>query len=245
MKEKEHDHTAEPRKGISRRKFLKGVGVGGGVLGTGILTGSLLPEADAARQAPAAKVFGPTAVSIELTVNGQRRSLKLEPRVTLLEALRDRLELTGAKRVCDRTSCGACTVIMDGSPVYSCSVLAIEAQGKTIQTVESLATGDTLHPVQEAFVENDAQQCGFCTPGFVMATKALLDKHPNPTAEQLRLGLGGNLCRCGTYVGMRRAVMQASQNMKGRGSQGAPQATPRRLGTPQIRHSRHGGQPHA
>ena len=228
MKDNEHDNRAEPKKGISRRKFLKGVGVGGGVLGTGILTGSLIPEAEAAQQSPAAKVFGPAAVPLELTVNGQKRSLKVEPRVTLLEALRDHLDLTGAKKVCDRTSCGACTVILDGSPVYSCTVLAIEAQGKTIQTVESLATADGLHPIQAAFVENDAQQCGFCTPGFVMATKALLDKNPSPTPEQIRLGLGGNLWRCGTYAGMRRAVMQASQSMKGRGAQ-----------------SRRGGQPNA
>jgi len=237
LKDDQHDQKAEPKPGISRRKFLKGVGAGGGVLGTGLLTGPLLSEANAARQGPAgksfgsAKRFGPDAVPIELTVNGQRRALKLEPRVTLLEALRDSLDLTGAKRVCDRTSCGACTVILDGSPVYSCSVLAIEAQGKAIQSVESLATGDTLHPVQAAFVENDAQQCGFCTPGFVMATKALLDKHPNPTPEQLRLGLGGNLCRCGTYAGIRRAVLQASQSTKGRSSQ--------------VHHSRQGGQHHA
>lgn len=216
--------------GISRRKFLKGVGVGGGMLGSGVLGGSLIPEAHAA-QAPATKVLGPAAVAMELNINGKRWPVKLEPRVTLLEALRDHLELTGAKKVCDRTSCGACTVILDGSPVYSCSVFAIEAQGKTIQTVESLASGDTLHPVQAAFVENDAQQCGFCTPGFVMATKALLDKHPNPTPEQIRLGLGGNLCRCGTYVGMRRAVMQAAQNTKTR--------------APQAGHRRTGGHPHA
>ena len=200
------------RKGISRRKFLKGVGVGGSVLGTGILTESLLPEGHAARQSPAAKVLGPSAVPVDLMINGQRQSLKLEPRVTLLEALRDRLELTGAKKVCDRTSCGACTVILDGLPVYSCSVLAIEAQGKTIQTVEGLAGSNGLHPLQAAIVENDAQQCGFCTPGFVMAAKALLDKHPNPTAEEVRMGLGGNLCRCGTYVGMRKAVMQAASS---------------------------------
>jgi xanthine dehydrogenase YagT iron-sulfur-binding subunit len=229
------ERNASSNPGISRRKFLKGVGVGGGMLGSGVLSGSLLPDASAA-QAPAAKIYGPSAVSIELNVNGKQWPLKLEPRVTLLEALRDHLELTGAKRVCDRTSCGACTVILDGSPVYSCSVFAIEAQGKTIQTVESLASGDTLHPIQAAFVENDAQQCGFCTPGFVMATKALLDKYPNPTPEQMRLGLGGNLCRCGTYIGMRRAVLQAAQQMKARSPQ-----TPKRSGS----HHPAGGRRHA
>ncbi|MBI2818153.1 MAG: (2Fe-2S)-binding protein [Acidobacteria bacterium] len=212
LADKRKDKAEETTKaGISRRKFLKGVGVGGGMLGSGVLSGSLLQDGHGA-QAAATKVLGPGAVAIELNVNGKRWPLTLEPRVTLLEALRDHLELTGAKKVCDRASCGACTVILDGSPVYSCSVFAIEAQGKTIQTVESLADGDTLHPVQAAFVENDAQQCGFCTPGFVMATKALLDKYPNPTAEQMRLALGGNLCRCGTYVGIRQAVMQAAQN---------------------------------
>ena len=210
MKEDEKKPTKPPSpRGMSRRKFLKGVGVGSSVLGTGILGGPLLPEAEA--QAASAKVFGPSAVPIELTINGQRRSLRLEPRVTLLEALRDQLELTGAKRVCDRASCGACTVILNDLAVYSCSVLAIEAQGKNIQTVEGLARGSELHAVQAAFVENDAQQCGFCTSGFVMSVKAFLDKHPNPTPEQVRLGLGGNLCRCGTYAGIRKAVMDAAK----------------------------------
>src|SRR5262249_735807 len=152
-------------------------------------------------------------VAIDLTINGQRKSVKIEPRVTLLEALRDTLDYTGCKKVCDRATCGACTVILDGSPVYSCSVFAIEAQGKSIQTVEGLGGADGLHPIQAAFVENDAQQCGFCTSGFVMAIKALLDKHPNPTAAEMRMGLGGNLCRCGTYVGMRKAVTQAAADI--------------------------------
>lgn len=105
-------------------------------------------------------------------------------------------------------------MIIDGKPVYGCTVLAIEAQGKKIETVESLAKGDTLHPVQQAFWDNDAQQCGFCTPGFVMACKALLDKHPSPTEEQIEMGVGGNLCRCGTYHGIKGAIAQASANLK-------------------------------
>jgi xanthine dehydrogenase YagT iron-sulfur-binding subunit len=133
----------------------------------------------------------------------------------LLEALRNELDLTGAKRVCDRATCGACTVIMDGKPVYSCTVLAIEAQGKPITTVEGLMQGDNLHPIQQAFVDNDAQQCGYCTPGFVVACKAFLDKNPNPTPEQVQEGLGGNLCRCGTYMGVRAAVLQAAAAQKG------------------------------
>jgi xanthine dehydrogenase YagT iron-sulfur-binding subunit len=143
------------------------------------------------------------------------KALDVEPRVTLLDALRNELDITGAKRVCDRTTCGACTVIMDGKSVYSCSVLAIDAQGKEITTVEGLAKDAQLHPVQQAFVDNDGQQCGYCTPGFVVACKAFLDKNPNPTIEQVRKGLGGNLCRCGTYVGVTHAVLQAAKKMKG------------------------------
>ena len=154
-------------------------------------------------------------MAMELTVNGQKRSLELEPRVTLLEALRDSIELTGAKKVCDRAACGACTVILDGRAVYSCSVLAIEAQGKNIQTVEGLAQGGALHPIQAAFVENDAQQCGFCTSGMVMAAKACIDKHPNPTADEIRMSMGGNLCRCGTYVGVAKAIRDAAGKRPG------------------------------
>jgi aerobic-type carbon monoxide dehydrogenase small subunit (CoxS/CutS family) len=129
--------------------------------------------------------------------------------------LRDRLDLTGAKKVCDRGTCGACTVVLDGKAVYSCTMLAIEGQGHEILTIEGLAPEGELHPVSAAFVENDAQQCGFCTPGFVMACKAFLDKNPNPTEEQVKHGLGGNLCRCGTYIGVRAAVRDAAARMKG------------------------------
>jgi len=135
--------------------------------------------------------------------------------VTLLDALRDHPELTGAKKVCDRGNCGSCTVILDGKAVYACSVLAIEAQGKAVETIEGLATGQRLHPVSAAFVRNDAQQCGYCTPGFVMAAKSFLDRSPNPTMDQVLEGLGGNLCRCGTYMGIRRAVLEAAKEMRG------------------------------
>jgi xanthine dehydrogenase YagT iron-sulfur-binding subunit len=188
--------------GVSRRGFIGGIGTG--ALATGALT-------ETAQAAPA-DVVGPGAVPITLTINGKPAKLEVEPRVTLLDALRDRLDLTGAKKVCDRGTCGACTVLMDGKAVYACSVLAIEAQGKQIQTIESLGTNN---PVVRAFVDNDAQQCGFCTPGFVMATTAFLKTNPNPTYEQVKDGLGGNLCRCGTYVGVRKAVLQASKEMKG------------------------------
>jgi xanthine dehydrogenase YagT iron-sulfur-binding subunit len=194
----------KPTASVSRRGFIRGVGIGSAV-GTGILH----PEAEAA--AAAASVAGPGAVPITLQINGKPVNLTVEPRVTLLDALRDRLDMTGAKKVCDRGNCGACTVIMAGKVVYACSVLAIDAQGKAIQTIEGLSTGDRLHPVETAFVNNDAQQCGFCTPGFVMAAKGFLDRNPNPSYEQVKAGLSGNLCRCGTYVGLRKALLEAAK----------------------------------
>jgi xanthine dehydrogenase YagT iron-sulfur-binding subunit len=203
------DHPEEGPGSVSRRGFLRGAGA---VLSSGIVAGA---EALQAANKEAAKVVGPGKVSLTLKINGMNKALDVEPRVTLLDALRNELDITGAKRVCDRTTCGACTVIMDGKSVYSCSVLAIDAQGKEITTVEGLAKDAQLHPVQQAFVDNDGQQCGYCTPGFVVACKAFLDKNPNPTIEQVRKGLGGNLCRCGTYVGVTHAVLQAAKKMKG------------------------------
>jgi len=193
---------------VSRRDFLRGTGA---VISAGIVASAEVLEASSA----GTKIVGPDKVSVTLRINGAAKSLSLEPRVTLLEALRNELELTGAKKVCDRSTCGACTVIINGKAAYSCTVLALEAQGKEITTVEGLAQGGKLHPVQQAFVDNDAQQCGYCTPGFVMACKAFLDKHPAPSLDQIRKGLGGNLCRCGTYVGVTHAVQQASKQMKG------------------------------
>jgi xanthine dehydrogenase YagT iron-sulfur-binding subunit len=190
--------------GLSRRTFLKASGIS---LSVPLVMGYRVIKVSGAE----VKIYGPGKVALNLSINGKSYNAQVEPRVTLLEALRNELDLTGAKRVCDRATCGACTMIVDGKPVYSCSVLAIEAQGKTITTVEGLMQGETLHPVQQAFVDNDAQQCGFCTPGFVVASKAFLDKNPNPTPAQIQKGLGGNLCRCGTYMGVRAAVAQAAQ----------------------------------
>ncbi|HKD78971.1 MAG TPA: (2Fe-2S)-binding protein [Candidatus Angelobacter sp.] len=190
--------------GVSRRDFLKISGVGAAVPLVSHVSALALAEDQAGIQ-------GPGKVPVSLTVNGKKLNAQLEPRVTLLDALRDQFDLTGAKRVCDRGTCGACTVLLDGKAVYSCSVLAIDAQNHEITTVEGLGEPVRLHPIQQAFVDNDAQQCGFCTPGFVVATKAFLDSHPNPTLEQIKHGLGGNFCRCGTYAGMRAAVMQAAK----------------------------------
>jgi aerobic-type carbon monoxide dehydrogenase small subunit (CoxS/CutS family) len=150
-----------------------------------------------------------------LKVNGKIHTLTVEPRVTLLDALRVNLDYTGAKKVCDRAVCGTCTVIMGGKAVYACALLAVDAQGKDIVTIEGLSTPGKLHPIQQAFIEHDATQCGFCTSGFVVACKAFLDKNPNPTMEQIEEGLAGNLCRCGTYTGIRQAVLTAAKTMKG------------------------------
>lgn len=199
-----------PSSGFSRRDFLRG-GTLGAVSG-GLLSRGLVPKKVSAA---GPELLGPGPVPFKLEINGRLRELNLAPRVTLLDALRDHLDLTGAKKVCDRTSCGACTVLVDGKPVYACTVLAIEAQGKAIQTVEGLGSVDELHPIQAAFVDNDAQQCGFCTPGFVMAAKALLDRKPDPTLEDIHEGLGGNICRCGTYAGLRKAVLQVAGAGKG------------------------------
>jgi len=198
------DEVKEKGSGLSRRSFLKVSGIS---LSVPLVMGHRVIKVAGAD----VKMYGPGKVPLALTVNGKKYAAEVEPRVTLLEALRGDLDLTGSKRVCDRGTCGACTVIVDGKPAYSCSILAIEAQGKAVTTVEGLMQGDKLHPVQQAFIDNDAQQCGFCTPGFVVACKAFLDKNPNPTPEQVRHGLGGNICRCGTYVGIRAAVLQAAK----------------------------------
>jgi xanthine dehydrogenase YagT iron-sulfur-binding subunit len=189
--------------GVSRRDFLKISGVSAAVP---LLAQAAIFTADAEEVA----TQGPGKVPITLNINGKQHRASLEPRVTLLDALRDQFELTGAKRVCDRGTCGACTVLLDGKAAYSCSVLAIDAQTRAITTVEGLGEPGNLHPIQQAFVDHDGQQCGFCTPGFVVACKAFLDQHPNPTPEQIKHGLGGNFCRCGTYAGIKAAVMQAA-----------------------------------
>jgi xanthine dehydrogenase YagT iron-sulfur-binding subunit len=190
--------------GFTRRGFLKTVGAGG-------MAAGVLSQAPAVEGQAATTGVGPGPVPVTLTINGQTHRLDIEPRVTLLDALRTRLNITGVKRVCDRGSCGACTMIVDGRTVYACSTLAIEMQGKKIRTVESFTQGTVLHPVQQAFCDRDGLMCGFCTPGFVTSAVALLEKTPNPTREQASRALDGNICRCGTYV----RVLEAALNTKG------------------------------
>jgi xanthine dehydrogenase YagT iron-sulfur-binding subunit len=190
----------DPSSGVTRRDFMKISGIG---VAVPLVLGPKMVEAAGEEVA----VHGPGKVPITLNVNGKNLMAQLEPRVTLLDALRDNFNLTGAKRVCDRGACGACTVLMDGKTVYACAVLAIEAQDAKITTIEGLTQGDALTPVMQAFVDHDAQQCGFCTPGFLVATTHFLESHPNPTKEDIRRGLSGNYCRCGTYDGIRAVAL--------------------------------------
>ena len=196
----------DDRFSVSRRDFLKSAGLGG--VATAVTSGA---GAVVEAQTSGPRIIGPGEVPVTLTVNGKPLELRIEPRVTLLDALRNRADLTGNKRVCDRGSCGACTMIVDGRTVYACSTLAIEVQGKKIRSVDGLADNGTLHPVQQAFCDKDALMCGFCTPGFVMASVGLLEQHPNPTPEQIKKGLDGNICRCGTFS----RIFEAVSSVKG------------------------------
>jgi xanthine dehydrogenase YagT iron-sulfur-binding subunit len=198
-----HDDKPANHVNVSRRAFLKSTGVVG-------LAATVISPADTAAQAGPAAV-GPGDVPVGLTVNGRQVNLMIEPRTTLLDALRNRADLTGNKRGCDRGACGACTMLVDGRAVYACSTLAIECQGKPIRNVDGLANGTTRHPVQQAFVDKDALMCGFCTPGFIMASVALLEKHPSPTDDQIKRGLDGNICRCGTFS----RIFEAVSSVKG------------------------------
>ena len=191
--------------GLSRRDFLRGSGAAAAA--TALTATPLpLPQATAAPADQSPVAMGPAPVKLTLNVNGTDMITNVEPRVTLLDALRNYLDVTGCKRVCDRGTCGACTVLLDGKPVYSCSMLALEAQNKQIRTAESLVQGDKLDAVPAAFARFDAQQCGFCTPGFVVAMKAVLEQNPKATPAEVEKGLAGNICRCGTYEQMRDAI---------------------------------------
>lgn len=189
---------------LSRRGFLKGLGIG--TAGVALSGAAGLP----ARAEPGPPGEGESQRDLDLTVNGTAHALRVEPRRTLAAVLREDLGLTGTKISCDRASCGACTVLLDGEAVYSCHLLALQARGKSVQTIEGLAEGEVLHPLQEAFIECDATQCGFCTPGMIMAIQGVLAKDPRPTREAMIHGISGNLCRCGAYNHILDAAMKVA-----------------------------------
>lgn len=150
---------------------------------------------------------------VALTVNGKKIEADIDSRMTLAEFLREELDLTGTKVGCNHGECGSCTVILDGNPVLSCTVVGVEAAGREVLTIERLADGEKLHPIQETFVEHDALQCGYCAPGMIMSIKALLDRNPNPTEDDVRKAIDGNFCRCGSYPNIIKATIEASQKI--------------------------------
>ena len=203
--------TKQEKKALSRRAFLKGAGVttaGTVAMGAGLLSFTA-PEAPVKTA-----VMGPGETKLQLDINGRSETIWVEPRTTLADALRNELDLTGTKVVCDRGSCSACTVWIDDKPICSCMTLAVEAEGQKITTVEGLAKDGVLHPVQEAFIEHDAAMCGFCTPGMVMSSAALLERNANPTLDDVKLATSGNFCRCGTHPKVFDATLAAAKKMK-------------------------------
>jgi aerobic-type carbon monoxide dehydrogenase small subunit (CoxS/CutS family) len=207
----QQDDGSDEGGGVSRRGFLKGVG--GGLLGSTAVSAGLLGDEVGAAVAGPPTISG--AQTIALRVNGQARRLEVEPRTTLLEALRDGLGLTGSKEVCDRGQCGACTVLVDGQAQLSCMLLAVDVGDAEITTIEGLAASGRLAELQQAFVDKDGLMCGFCTPGFVMAAEALLRANPAPTRDEIRAGVSGNLCRCGTYPKVFEAIEAAAKARRG------------------------------
>ncbi len=199
------------RKTFTRRDFLKGFG--SGALSAAVVPQLLAQDIDSLRTKKG-NIPLYSQKKISLSVNEKKFSLVVEPAETLLHVLRERLNLTGTKTMCARGECGGCTVLLDGNPVYSCLYLAVRADGKKITTIEGLATKEKLHPVQQAFIEKDGYQCGFCTPGFIISSVALLNKNKNPTLEETKNALSGNLCRCGNYSKIHEAVSAASKNMR-------------------------------
>ena len=207
------DKNKKPKgKEVSRRDFIKGFG--GGALGAAVAPKLLTPGALSV-QTGSGEVAVYSKKQVSLTVNGKPVSLVVEANETLLDVLRDRLNLTGAKKVCDRGECGACTVLLDGKPIYACMFLAIRAHGSQITTIEGLASEANLHPVQQAFIDKDGYQCGFCTPGVIMMTAAFLSRNPDPTRHQIQHALSGNLCRCGNYQKIFDAVAEAAKKVRG------------------------------
>jgi xanthine dehydrogenase YagT iron-sulfur-binding subunit len=198
-----------PKVEVSRRGFLKGAGL---TAATTVLDTASAMAHDAQQAVTRSAAVGPDAVPIKLHVNGQEHAVAVEPRYTLAETLRDQLNLTGTKVVCDRGSCSACTVWVDGAPQLACMTLAIDAVGHKVTTIEGLSHGEQLHPIQAAFVKHDALQCGFCTPGMVMSCAALLERNANPSLAEVKHAVSGNLCRCGTYPKVFAATLDAAKH---------------------------------
>ncbi|HKD69362.1 MAG TPA: (2Fe-2S)-binding protein [Candidatus Binataceae bacterium] len=214
MARRRHGESAKSSlKGLSRRDFLKSAGFGAaGLAGAKLLEANLL----AAQSGPAASdEIGPGPVPLKLNVNGTPRAIAVEPRTTLAQALRENLGLTGTKVVCDRGACSACTVWLDATPVNACMVLAVDVGKRRVTTIEGLAPEGRLHPVQAAFVAHDATQCGYCTPGMVMSCAALLARNANPSLDDVKRAVSGNLCRCGTYPKVFAATLTAAETQRG------------------------------
>lgn len=202
----------EKQGSITRRGFLKGAGVT--AAGSLILEQAQVLNREAQAAVHEGQALGPHAVPITLVINGQTHTVTVEPRATLAETLRDHLDLTGTKVVCDRGACSACTVWLDKVPALACMTLAIDVGQREITTIEGLAEGDHLHPLQAAFVKHDALQCGFCTSGMIMSCAALLERNPNPTLGDVKHAVSGNLCRCATYPKVFAATLDVAANSR-------------------------------
>ena len=197
-----------PKIEVSRRGFLKGAGI---TAATTVIESAKAFGREATDALHGVQTVGPDALPIQLHINGREYTVAVEPRYTLAQTLRDNLGLTGTKVVCDRGSCSACTVWIDRVPALACMTLSVDAVGREITTIEGLSAGDTMHPVQAAFVKHDAMQCGFCTPGMVMSCAALLERNPKPNLDDVKHAVSGNLCRCGTYPKVFAATLDVAQ----------------------------------
>lgn len=202
------DNTGHKGSGVTRRGFLASMGAGAAAMATSSL----------ASPPPKPEIIKPEDMArLSLTVNGRKHHLLVEPRWSLLFVIREKLGITGTKVGCERGECGACTVLIDGRPHYACMMTAIEAEGREITTIEGLMNGEELGPVQQAFVEKDAMQCGYCTPGQIMSVEGLLRRNPNPSLEDIRTAVSGNLCRCGSYNNIFEAAQLAAKLKAGNG----------------------------
>ncbi len=205
---------SEVKNGISRRSFLKSIKGVGLLTASNIMASTGVLESDASAKQEEKKSIGPEAVIVKLNVNGSQSDVTIEPRETLADTLRDHLQLTGTKVVCNRGACSSCTILVDGEPMNSCMILTLDAVGKEISTIESLAKNGELHPLQQAFINHDASQCGYCTPGMLMSCTHLLQTNPRPTLKEIKKATSGNFCRCGTHPHVFKAVLEVADKHK-------------------------------